>query len=132
MMRLTPADGAEEAKVVHPIVLFRIPRLFRYGMSSEELYHATRQFWRMGLRREKAELAFAVFDGIVQEVYRIVDWYPAGTTFSTRSSKGYEKRWEFVGRVAEPEIRDRYLLKSVGSYFSKRAQNPISYINVDP
>ena len=122
-------SGTQEVEVVHPVVLFHIPHSFRYGMPSEELYHATRQFWKMGSRREKAEFAFAVFDGIVQEVYRIVDWYQAGTTFSTRSSEGYEKRWEFVGRVAEPEIRDRYLLKSVRRNFKKGDQSPFRYIN---
>jgi len=123
---------AEEAEVVHPAVLFRIPEQFQSGLSEMELYDRTRQFWRMGTQREQAEFAFAVFDGIVREVYRIVGWYPAGSTLSTRSMlEEYEGRWEFVGRVAEPEIRILYRGKSVRSHFPQGAQNPVRYVNVE-
>jgi uncharacterized protein len=61
-------------------ILIRINRLYRYGMSEVELYEATRGVWKIGKRREKADYAFAVFRGIVKEVYKITQWFPAGET----------------------------------------------------
>lgn len=48
-------------------------------MADREPYEATRGIWVLGRRREKAIYAFAVFEGIIQEVYEISEWYPAGT-----------------------------------------------------
>ena len=83
----------------------------------------------MGARRERASYAFAVFEGIVREVYKINEWFPAGTTPSTRGDLYDPERWEFVGDVAEKGIRDKYILKSVDDYFSRNQQNPITYVN---
>lgn len=117
--------------VEQPAVLIRINELFRYGMSPLELYDATRGIWRIGAAREKARYALAVFDGIVQEVYRIEAWFPAGTTFSSRGALQGSGRWEFVGQVAEEGIRKRYVQRSVDHYFPKGARNPIRYVGVD-
>jgi hypothetical protein len=103
-------------------------------MSPSELYEATRGVWWVGKDREKAKYAFAVYEGIVREVYQIRQWFPAGSTFyATRERKDvkYKNRWEFVGTVAPDGIRDKYLGTSVGRYFHPRARNPIQYVNVD-
>jgi hypothetical protein len=68
-------------------------------MTPVELYDATRGIWKVGKqRREQADYAFAVYEGIVREVYRIKTWLPAGSTFSTRDPRGVKRRgrWEFV------------------------------------
>lgn len=122
--------GAEKAKIEHPVILIRINRLFRYGMSKMELYDATRGIWRVGEDREKVEFAFAVYEGVVQEVYKIKAWFPAGSTLSTRGDLVDPHRWEFVGRVADDPVRDRYRYKSVGHVWDEGARNPIRYINV--
>ncbi len=121
--------AATEVEIVHPVLLIRINRLFHYGMSPQELYDATRGIWKLGTRRESARYALAVFDGIVHEVYRIRGWYPAGETFSTRGELEGEGRWEFVGSLAEPEVRDRYRYRSVRSHLPRGAQNPVSYVD---
>lgn len=122
--------SAGEADIVHAVVLIRINRLFRYGLKPIELYDITRGLWKVGPQREQAELAFAIFDGVVQEVYRIASWFPAGATLSTRDHDLRDDRFEFVGTVAEEQIRRRYLQKSVRSYFPQGSQNPIRYVNV--
>jgi hypothetical protein len=113
--------------VEEPSILIRINELFRHGMSAVELYDATRGIWRIGKERETARFALAVFDGVVQEVYRIEAWFPAGTTFSSRGRLGGDNRWEFVGQVAEDPIRKKYRFGSVDHYFPKGARNPIRY-----
>jgi hypothetical protein len=106
-------------------------------MSREELYDITRGIWPMSERRKKARYAFAAFQGIVLDVYKIKDWHPAGTTIyptrpnitRDRLSSDRLRRWEFLEDLDEPikdEIREKYQLKSVKSYFTSRF--PITYV----
>ncbi len=125
---------ARQVNLAEPGVLILISRAFRYGMTPQELYDVTRSAWKVGEKREKAEYAFAVYRGIVREVYKISRWVPGGTTMQTGDKEGQRKdeldRWEFVGKVADDVVRKRYLGKSVRHYFSPGAQNPIQYVNV--
>ena len=77
----------EPVKIRQPAILVRINQLYRYGMPDNELYDATRGVWRVNPERG-AKYAFAVFDGIVREVYEIRQWFPAGTTYSSRDPRG--------------------------------------------
>lgn len=121
----------EQVYIDEPSILIRLTRLFRYDMTDIELYDATRGVWRIGEDREKAEYAFAVFDGIVHEVYKVTAWFQAGNTFNTRGSFAHqEMRWEFVGQKAEESIRSKYIMKSVEHYLPRSAQNPIRYVNI--
>ncbi|CAH0347677.1 hypothetical protein [Bacillus sp. CECT 9360] len=121
----------EQVNIDEPAILIRLNRLFRYDMTDIELYDATRGVWRIGENREKVKYAFAVFDGIVHEVYKVIAWFQAGSTFNTRGSLEDEKnRWEFVGQKAEETIRSKYIRKSVEHYLPRNAQNPIIYVNI--
>jgi hypothetical protein len=121
----------EKVIITEPAILIRANQLYRYGMSDVELYDITRGIWRVGIEREKAKYAFSVYEGVVREVYKIEHWFPAGSTFSTRNPSGLDDpgRWEFVGKLAESKIRDKYLYKSIEEYFKSR--NPITYVNCD-
>ena len=59
---------AERAQIIDPVVLIRVPRLFRSGMSTLALYEATRGVWKIGPRRDLVKYALTVHEGIVQEV----------------------------------------------------------------
>lgn len=122
--------AAPEVPIKHPCVLIRINERFRYGMSPIELYDATRGVWRIGANRDTVRFALSVFDGVVQEVYEIAGWFPAGTTMSTRSDTANASRWEFVGRIAHESIRHRYRFKAVRAHFPQGAQNPVRYVCV--
>jgi len=131
--RITSQDAiimfkAKKVKVKHKAILITINKLYRSDMTAQELYEATRGVWVVGHRRNDAEFAMAVYQGIVREVYRIKQWYPAGTTeYQTRDVTQLQKRgrWEFKGSIAEKNIRDRYVNKCVG----KGGRNPIRYEN---
>lgn len=120
----------ERVQIEEPVILIRLNSTFRYDMTEIELYDATRGVWRIGDDRDRAEYAFAVFDGIVHEVYKIITWFQAGSTFSTRGFLDRENRWEFVGQKADEVIRTKYIGKSVEHYLSRGAQNPIKYVNI--
>jgi uncharacterized protein len=114
------------------VLLITINKLYRSRISEEELYESTRGIWKVGERRNKAELAFAIFRGIIREIYEISKWHKAGTLpYKYRDSSSFEasKRWEFEGKKADEIIRSKYIGKSVRKYISKGKQNPIKYIN---
>jgi uncharacterized protein len=122
-----------EINIIEPALLIRTSRLFRQGMSDKELYEITRGVWKIGLNRERAEYAFCVPNGIVQEIYKIQRWQPAGTTrYETRPTMdtNIEGRWEFIGQIAPDTIRNKYIRKSVAHYFAKGNANPINYLNI--
>jgi hypothetical protein len=126
--------------IEEPAILIRINQAFRYSMTEIELYDYTRGRWKLNPERAKsAKYGFAVYEGVVQEVYEITDWHKAGTTFSTRqvnedaglnTKDSLVGRFEFVGNVAQKEIRDKYKFMSVGHYFRKGNSNPIMYLNM--
>jgi hypothetical protein len=121
------------ANIREPAILIRINQLYSFGMTDAELYDATRCAWNVGPRREKAQLAMAVYDGVVREVYQITSWLKGGTTFNARwNGRRHDrgKRWEFVGVIAEDKVRDRYRNRFVGDRFPPGAQNPIAYVNM--
>ena len=119
--------------ITDPVIVFKINKTFHYGMSERELYDYTRHSWTVGIRRNSARYAFTLYHGIVQEVYEIERWYPQNTTPNLKHERGESKvinteRWEFVGHIAEPKIREKYLLKDISQYLRSN-QSPFEYIN---
>ncbi len=126
--------SSEKAKIKEPVILITINKAYRFGMSPQELYDATRSAWIVNPERNPM-YAMAVFHGIIREVYMISGWVPGGSTMRFSDKNGSHEdipnRWEFVGKVAEPSVCKRYVGKSVNHYpiFRKGAQNPIKYLN---
>jgi hypothetical protein len=125
-------EPAHPVQIIHPVILIRINRQFRPGMSAEELYDSTRGVWRISQRRERAKYAFSVFRGIVREVYRIDAWHPAGSTVyktGRQEDMHVPGRWEFTGQRAEESIRSQYIGKSVRDYLPRGLMSPVVYVN---
>jgi len=122
--------AAKPIRVTDPALLVRVNQLYRHDITSTELYEITRGVWRLGTRREGAQFALAVFEGVVREVYTIQSWHPAGSTpYSTRDLADVRApgRWEFIGQVAPGPVRDRYFNRSVARYFVRGQQSPVVY-----
>jgi hypothetical protein len=113
------AGRADEATIArdHRVILIRIPRVYRPGMSEEELYEGTRKSWRASPERHSPDLAFSVVGGKVLAVYRIGEWH--------REDNG---RWSFTG-TRDEEMEGTYLGADVSNYFPRGAANPITYVN---
>ncbi len=75
-------------RIQEPSILIRITELYRPQMTASELYDATRASWKLGQKRQLARYAFAVFEGVVREVYEITQWFQAGSTFNSRDPHG--------------------------------------------
>ncbi len=120
---------SQVAHFTRDCLLIRVNQLYRVGMTPLALYEATRGVWKLGSGREQVQFALAVYQGIVQEVYEVKAWLPAGSTFyDTRVIASDKTRWEFVGAVAAPDVRDAYRYRSVEDFFPAGAQNPVTYV----
>lgn len=115
---------APEVEILEPVILITVNRLYRRGMNPDELYEITRGDWVIGRRRERAQYASAVYNGIIREVYRINDWHPAT---AKREEQKRKQRWRFGGTVAT-ELQ-QYIGGSTARYAVVGAQNPIRYVN---
>lgn len=123
----------DEVTVNVPAMLIRISKGYRHNMSPIEIYDTTRHAWPVGKRAHEVKYAFAVYDGIVREVYEISAWLDAGSTFLTSNPSGRarnDKRKEFIGKVADESIRKQYIYKSVAHYFKKGQQFPFTYVGL--
>ncbi len=114
------------------IVIIKINKSFREGMSEIELYDATRGCWKRKIASvEKADYALAVVYGIVKEVYQIDEWLPAEN--EVRDTIPYNEtvdagRIVFKGRVADEKIRKKYLAHSVADFFKRGDAGPVKVI----
>lgn len=133
LTELVALYGATPVDVVHPSLLIRINRLYRYGMGQAELYEATRGIWKLGPKRTLARIALAVFHGVVRGVFAIHSWHSERTTpYYIRLFEDptpMPGRWEFVGEAAEPSICKQYVGRSVQHYFKQGLQSPVVYVN---
>ena len=133
-------DGlhAPTAQINEPVVAININQQYPHAKNSGELFKCTSGIWRVSRKRaNKARYAFAVYKGVIKEVYEIKEWVPAtqatlkwwrerehaqGNDFSGT----HEGRSEFIGKVASDVVRDRFVGRRlpVG-----HVRNPILYFN---
>lgn len=126
--------AAKPVKITDPVILIRVNQLYRHGMRAEELYEITRGVWKLDFERASAmKYVFAVYEGVVREVYEVEKWqaaqisgYIIRTDLLPADAKG---RIEFVGKVAAEDIRQKYLLGDVTAYTKVSLQAPCLYIN---
>lgn len=102
-------------------ILFRINRTYSPDLSPEELYNVTRGNWVLTERRENADYAFAVYRGIIKQVYRIHSW-----DFSGVITNGNE-RYCFKGEIAED--KQHYIGMNVAIYFPRGMASSTRYVN---
>lgn len=121
------------------IMIIKVNRSYKPGMSEQEKYDVTRGMWKLNLERaERVKYALSVYFGEVIEVYAPTSWHKGGETLkltrdidildSNRERMHYQGRYEFVGKVAPQKVRSRYVGKSVAPLFKRGEANPIKFI----
>ena len=68
---------------------------------------------------------------MVLEVYEVVMWLPALSTYTSRKITDPEHlkdRFEFVGKIADGSIRQLYVDKSVSDLYLKGDASPFKYV----
>ena len=118
--------------ITDDIIIIKLNKSYRSGMSSEELYDITRGCWKRRIESvERADFALAVYKGEVMEVYRISAWYSAleeirdTVPFDPEVERG---RIIFKGEVAEEKVREKYIGKNVSKLFKRGEASPVKTI----
>ena len=130
--------NAKEINVNHKVIMI-IRNPWNPDLSEQRHYDMTRSAWKLGSKKNLAEYAFLVNQGVIKRIYTIAAWYPDGTTFHQRNNpdpqnphyiKEYaiRNRYEFVGRLLDSSdtISRRYLGKSVKKYL-RASGSPCHY-----
>lgn len=108
-----------------PIIIININKTYQRGRGEAGIYLATKESWAVSKNRIKSiEYALSEYRGLIVEAYKIDEWYPV----ETEDKNGKMKiRWGFNGEVAESDVRDKYINKSVAHIKKRGASNPIRY-----
>jgi mRNA-degrading endonuclease RelE of RelBE toxin-antitoxin system len=133
-------DLPETASIDDPLVAISVARQYPNVKNDDDLYNITRGTWKVnrGGRASRAEYAFAVYKGLIKEVYNIDSWRPAtreiyvffakleGKPESSVPQVINDGRSEFVGKVAPEPVRQKY----VGRRLPRRFFGfPVLYFN---
>jgi hypothetical protein len=116
---------------------FYINKTYSTNLSEIEIYDATRQFWTNVSKDKRTKnkqgkldypIALSIYDSVVIRVYSIVDWFEAGSTFSTRTTKK-TNAFEFVGnKIEKHALLGKKLVNQDGTRI-KANQQGYGYIN---
>ncbi|MCM1220430.1 MAG: hypothetical protein NC548_38690 [Lachnospiraceae bacterium] len=116
--------------ITENVIAIKVNHSYKEDISEAGLYDITRGYWKISIQRaERAEYAFSVYKGIIKEVYKIEKWLPAGSVPrpTLPDAEVPEGRYEFVGEIAEDEIRNKYIGKSMANLYRWGEANPIKY-----
>lgn len=108
-----------------PSIIININKTYCRGTGGAGIYEATRASWVVHKnRRNEVKYALSEFRGIIVEVFQIEEWYPV----DGKDKNGNPKtRWAFNGRIADDQIRNKYVNRSVAHIKKRGAANPIRY-----
>lgn len=113
---------AKEITIDEPSLVIVINRHFWYGIPPDELYEVTRKAWNSNKNRiQKVQYVFAVYFGIVREVYEVEKWFEIYDEHSQKMRNGFD------GKIAPNEIREKYINQSANKY--KGHGNPLKFVN---
>ena len=112
------------------VALIRISKFYRDDMSELELYECTRGYWKRTIENiSDVKIALAIFEGVVKEVYEVESWHKSGfLPMQTIPTQYLDDRVEFVGKIAEENLRNKYKGKSATQLYQKGEANPIKVL----
>jgi hypothetical protein len=89
---------ARDVTIHAAAILITVNRLYRRGMTEDQLYAITRGNWVLRESRlSQIKYAFCVYDGIVRQVYRVLGRHSAQ---ARRAEQKHQDRWQFDGEIA--------------------------------
>ncbi|MDO9277535.1 MAG: hypothetical protein Q7U05_03085 [Polaromonas sp.] len=111
------------SKIEEGFVLININKTYKRAKGQKSYYEATKESWAINKSRTPTlKYALSEYKGFIVEVFKIVEWY----SVEAKDKNGKPRtRWGFDGIVAEVEVRNCYLNKSVKK--AQGAANPIRY-----
>lgn len=116
---------AEIAELEHKVLLISINRT----VNDRDIYDAVRFAWKLDLERaQKAEYVLALEKGIIVGVFKPLKWHLARKQYFPEFEIHTNKRYGFIGEVAENNVQELYMRKRIPEEYRKKgASNPVKY-----
>lgn len=118
--------GAHQLESKEPLLLIKINRYYKVGMSSQEIYDVARWCWRLSIERaRRARYVLAVANGIVRGVFAEASFHPV-TSETARTVND-------IGRVyfdAKVVVDSPFLWCSTQEFGKPGQASPIRYLNI--
>lgn len=112
---------AKEAIFNESVLLISINNTFQLGMSPSEIYRVSQGHWKIDLNRaNKIDVVCVHAQGIIREVYTDTNWFISNIDPNKKM---------FEGTVAKDSVRNKYIDKSIKSYWKQGQQNSVRYID---
>lgn len=128
----TQNDILTRDSITDNIVLIKVNKSYKPGLTPLELYDITRGCWKYRIEYvDIADYALTVYHGEVIEVYSIHKWFRAEDEHRKTIPYNPDKdrgRIIFRGELADSSIRDKYIRKSVKSLFKQGEAHSIKVI----
>lgn len=138
--------GAEHLKqedIWHSIMVIKINKLYRKGMSPKELYDIVRGNWRASMnsiQKRKVEYVFGVYNQLIVAVYKPDEWHyvhdridvPQIEDLDEETLEWGKDRVYFICQDYEYLDKNQqfYLHKSIADLkVNQASQNPITYLS---
>ena len=131
-VELKPANFSEK------VVLLNLTKNWEDGMENTDdknmafsLYEASRGSWVMNYdEAQEIEYALPVHDGKIIEVYKVVKWLGEGEVMRDPKyvDPSENKRCDFVGNIADNDVRRKYVGNTVKELYEWPKQNSVRII----
>lgn len=133
----------EKEDVKHSVLVIKINKLYRKGMSETELYDVIRGYWAASLKSikdRKVEYVFGVHNGLIVAVYKPDEWHygyemvdaPQRELLKPEDYERLKNRIYFVCKncTVLDEYAEFYRYKTIANLkVNQSAQNPITYLS---
>jgi uncharacterized protein len=129
IIRLYNAEKLD--RTTEDCIVININRKYHRGFNSENIYEATSKYWAISKSKaDKLKYVLSEYKGLIVEVFEVDEWYPVQVPYNPGSKREgkLRTRYGFHGKVAPPEIRDRYINRSVAHHKKRGYASPILYL----
>ena len=117
-------------KINNDCVIININKKYPKGGISLSIYDATKETWTINKKKlSNIKIVLSEYKGLIVEVFEVIDWYEKDRGYTPKSKKyGQTKTgYGFNGVVANPDVRDLYINKSIQHTKKKGAASVIRF-----
>lgn len=129
--RLYNADKLE--KIETNCIVININKKYERGSGENTIYNATKETWTIDkIKLSELKYVLSEYRGLIVEVFEVETWYEKERGYTPRAKKFGQTKigYGFDGKVANEQIRNRYINKSIAHTKKKGAASAIRY-NLD-
>lgn len=97
-------------------IIININKTYIRGSGENAIYEATKEIWNINKKRVyNIKYVLSEYRGLIVEVFEVINWYEKERGFNPNAKKFGQTYigYGFEGKVADDEIRNRYINKSI-------------------